>query len=117
MIEYAGILLLFLFAIGVAVAFLVLTTVLGPKNPTAVKSQPFECGQDPFELPRKRLSVKFYILGMLFILFDIELIFLFPWAVQYRALGFFGFVEMTLFLLILAVGYIYAWKKGGLEVK
>lgn len=117
MIEYVGILALFFFAIGVGAIFIILTTVLGPKKNNPIKEIPFECGEDPIELPRKRLSVKFYILGMLFILFDIEIVFLFPWAVQYRSLGFFGFAEMTVFLFILVIGYLFAWKKGVLDVK
>lgn len=117
MIEYAGIAVLLSLATGLALVFLILTSVLGPKKPSAVKSEPFECGMAPITPPKGRHSVKFYITGMLFILFDVELIFLFPWAVLYRELGVFGFLEMTLFLVILLVGFIYAWKKGALELQ
>ena len=117
MLEYAGIAILFLFAAGVAGLFIILSSILGPKKRTPVKAEPFECGEEPITLPKGQRSVKFYIVAMLFILFDIELVFLFPWAVLYRELGLFGFLEMAVFLLILAVGYIYAWKKGVLEIR
>ena len=117
MIEYAGIAILFVMSAGVAGLFIFLTSVLGPQRKTPVKSEPFECGEEPFALPRGQRSVKFYIVAMLFILFDIELVFLFPWAVLYRELGIAGFWEMAVFLLILMVGYIYAWKKGALEIR
>ena len=117
MTEYLGILILALLAAGVTGAFVLLTSILGPKHPTAIKAEPFECGETPVQLPRGRLSVKFYIFGMLFILFDIELVFLFPWAVLYRDLGLFGFLEMVFFLAVLALGYLYAWRKGALEIR
>ena len=112
--EYLGIVITFVLAGLIGTAFLVLATVLGPKKPTPAKSEPFECGAKPFGLPSGRFSVKFYLVGMLFILFDVELIFLFPWAVVYRSLGLPAFFEMLVFLGIVAVGFIYAWKKGAL---
>ena len=108
---------MFLMAGGVGALFIFLSQTLGPKKPNPVKDQPFECGQTPFELPTGRHAVKFYLAGMLFVLFDVELIFFFPWAVLYRELGIFGFVEMMVFLGILILGFIYAWKKGALEWK
>lgn len=117
MIEYAGIGILFLLSAGVAAIFIVLSSVLGPKNRTPVKADPFECGEDPIMLPRGRRPVKFYVFAMLFILFDIELVFLFPWAVLYKELGWPGFVEMAAFLLVLVMGYVYALKKGALEIR
>jgi len=102
-------------------AALVIATLLGlhlwlsPKNPTAIKGEPFESGKIPFALPKGRLSIKFYITAMLFLLFDIEIIFLFPWAVLFRELGIAGFIEMLVFIGILMTGFIYAWKKGALE--
>lgn len=117
MIEYAGIGILFLLSAGLAGLFIILTSILGPKKRTPVKAEPFECGVDPIALPRGRRPVKFYILGMLFILFDIELVFLFPWAVLYKQLGITGFIEMAVFLLVLVMGYLYAWKKGALEIR
>jgi len=117
MIEYAAIGILFLLSAGLAGLFIILTSILGPKKRTPVKAEPFECGVDPIALPRGRRPVKFYILGMLFILFDIELVFLFPWAVLYKQLGVTGFIEMAVFLLVLVMGYLYAWKKGALEIR
>ena len=115
MSEYLGLLIMFGLAAGVGAAFIVLASILGPKNPTPAKLEPFECGQEPFRLPSGRFSVKFYLVAMLFILFDVELVFLFPWAVVYRHLGAYGFIEMAVFIGILGVGYLYAWKKGALE--
>ncbi len=115
--NYFGILVMFVMAAGVAGLFIFLSQALGPRKPNAAKNQPFECGKLPFELPGGRHAVKFYIAGMLFVLFDIEMIFFFPWAVLYRSLGLFGFIEMTVFILILGLGFAYAWRKGALEWK
>ena len=113
--EYLGILIMFLLAAGIGGAFLLLASTLGPKRPSPAKAEPFECGKEPFGLPAGRFSVKFYLVAMLFILFDVELVFLFPWAVVYRTLGLYGFLEMLVFIGIVALGFIYAWKKGALE--
>ena len=115
MTEYLGILITFILAGLVAGAFLFLASILGPKRPSAAKNEPFECGKSPFALPAGRLPVKFYLVGMLFILFDIELVFLFPWAVVARGLGWTGFIEMAIFLGVVVLGFLYAWKKGALE--
>lgn len=115
--SYSGILILALMTAGFAALFIFLAQTLGPKRPSAVKDQPFECGKDPFELPSGRHSVKFYLAGMLFVLFDIELIFFFPWAVIYRNLGLFGFIEMMVFIAVLVLGFAYAWRKGALQWK
>ena len=101
-----------IFAVGSIVA----SSLLRPNNPNPVKSSAYECGNDPVRLPRgERFSVKFYVVAMLFIIFDIETIFLFPWAVEFRALGLFGLVEMGVFIGLVFVAYIYIWKKGGFE--
>ena len=113
--EYLGVLIIFILAAAIGGIFILLSSVLGPKRPTPAKVEPFECGEPPFHLPSGRFSVKFYLVGMLFILFDVELVFLFPWAVVYRNLGWFGFFEMALFLGIVVLGFYYAWKKGALE--
>lgn len=113
--EYASLLIVFAFAGVVASALLALSMLLGPKNPTHVKSQPFECGFEPIMLPRGRFGVKFYLVAMLFIIFDVELVFLFPWAVIFKGLGVTGFVEMMVFLGIVVVGLVYAWRRGALE--
>ncbi len=113
--HYFGILVMFILAGTVSFLFLVLASTLGPKKPNPAKDMPYESGKKPFELPTGRHSVRFYLAGMLFVLFDVELIFFFPWAVVYRKLGLFGFLEMTFFLAVLLLGLIYAWRKGALE--
>jgi NADH-quinone oxidoreductase subunit A len=113
--EYIGIAVSFLLAGGIAAAMVVLGSTLGKKNSTSVKLAPFECGKEPFSLPIGRLAIKFYLTAILFILFDVELVFLYPWAVVYRALGSVGLVEMGVFLGILMVGFVYAWDNGALE--
>ena len=92
-----------------------LGSTLGKKNPTSTKLAPFECGMDPYALPIGKLAIKFYLTGILFILFDVELVFLYPWAVVYRAIGFSGLVEMAIYLGVLMVGFVYAWDNGALE--
>ena len=114
-IEYVGILILILLSALLSGAMMVGHTLLGKKRPTPEKAEPFECGERQLMRPMGRFSVKFYLVAMLFIIFDIEIIFLFPWAVLYRRLGLFGFLEMGTFLLVLGVGLLYAWKKGALE--
>ena len=115
MLEYIGALILIALAAFIAGLMIVAHRFLGGRRPTPVKQEPFECGETPFHLPQGRLSIQFYLIAMLFIIFDIEILFLFPWAVLYRRLGLFGLVEMGIFLFILIVGYIYAWKKAALE--
>ena len=117
MTEYLGIVVAFLIAGGFAGLNVILAQVLGPKKPTAVKSEPFECGQVPFSLPVGRLSIKFYLTAILFILFDVELVFLYPWAVVYRGLGLVGLTQMVIFLGVLMVGFFYAWDNGALDWK
>jgi NADH-quinone oxidoreductase subunit A len=113
--EYIGIVVAFVFAGAFAALNIILASVLGPKKPSPVKSEPFECGQVPCALPVGRLSVKFYLTAILFILFDVELVFLYPWAVVYRTLGGSGLVEMVIFLAVLMAGFFYAWDNGALE--
>ena len=113
--EYIGIVVAFLIAGGFAGLNVLLAQLLGPKRPSAVKSEPFECGEVPFSLPVGRLSIKFYLTAILFILFDVELVFLYPWAVVYRTLGASGLTEMVIFLGILMVGFFYAWDNGALD--
>ncbi len=103
------------------VAFLVAAGTLGifylirPRKPNDIKLMPYECGITPFDDARGRYTVRFYIVAILFVVFDVETIFLFPWAVQFKLLGLFGLLEMAIFLGILIVGYIWIWKKGALE--
>jgi NADH-quinone oxidoreductase subunit A len=87
----------------------------GPKNPTDEKLSTYESGMKPLRTARERVSVKYYMVAMLFIIFDIEVVFLYPWAVNFRHLGMFGFVEMLVFIVILMLGYLYVWKKGALR--
>ena len=112
---YFPVLLLLLIGVGMAVAFVFLSQALGPKRYDPVKFSPYECGVDPFTSAEVRVSVRFYLVALLFILFDLETAFLYPWAVLFRDLGLFGFVEMAIFVGILLVGLVYAWKKGALE--
>jgi len=113
--EYVGIAVAFALAGAIAGVMVWLASTLGKKNPTSVKLAPFECGEDPISLPMGRMAIKFYLVGILFILFDVELVFLYPWAVVYRTLGVLGLVEMGVFLGILMVGFVYAWDNGALE--
>ena len=115
MIEYAGILILAFFAAFLVWLFIFLTSVLGPKRPNPAKNEPFECGEKPFAFPRAGMSAHFYVIAMLFIIFDVELAFLFPWAVLFRKLRFVGFIEMAVFIFFLLVGYLYALRKGAIE--
>jgi NADH-quinone oxidoreductase subunit A len=117
MSEYIGIAVAFVLAGVITAAMVVLASTLGKKKPSAVKSEPFECGEHPFSLPGGRLAVKFYLTAILFILFDVELVFLYPWAVIYRQpqMQLTGLVEMAVFLGILMVGYVYAWDNGALK--
>lgn len=115
--NYLGILWMFLIAASVSGIFIYLSEKLGPRKPNPAKLMPYECGETPFELPTGRHSVRFYLAGMLFVLFDVELIFFFPWAVVYRQLGISGFFPMVFFIFILALGFAYAWRKGALEWK
>jgi NADH-quinone oxidoreductase subunit A len=92
-----------------------LSTVLGPRKPTPEKSAPYECGMPPVGDARERHSVKFYLVAMIFLLFDIEIAFLYPWAMALRDLGWSGFAQVVLFILVLASGYAYIWRKGVLE--
>lgn len=111
---YGTILVLFVIAGGIAGAMFTLTHFLGPKNPNPTKDQPFECGNIARRFDQ-RVSVKFYIVALLFILFDMETVYLYPWAVTYRDLGWLGFWSMVSFVSILALGLVYVWKKGALD--
>lgn len=117
MLEYASILILGVFTAGVALIMLSANALFGPKKPNPVKAQPFECGVDPIALPHGRIPIHFYVAAMLFVVFDVELMFLFPWAVLVKELGWAGIVEMGFFLLIVVAGFLYAWKQGALEFK
>ena len=114
--DYLPILLLGILAVVFAVASLGVSSLLRPRRPNRPKLSAYESGNDPVRLPGgERFGVKFYVVAMLFIIFDIETIFLFPWAVTFRDLGLFGLLEMAIFIALVFVAYVYIWKKGGLD--
>lgn len=115
--NYGAILIYAVLVTGVALLMLSLNPWLGPKKPNPFKAEPFECGKDPIALPAGRLPIHFYVVAMLFVVFDVELVFLFPWAVQAKHLGWFGLLEVGFFLLIVVAGFAYAWKQGAIEFK
>jgi NADH-quinone oxidoreductase subunit A len=112
---YAPLLIQLLAAMGLSAVIILLSAVVGRHRPTREKEQPYECGIRPTGDAREPFSVHFYLVALVFILFDIEAIFLYPWALVYRELRTFGFVEMVLYIFILLAGYIYLWKKGALD--
>lgn len=112
---YVPVLLLIGFVIINAILMLALSHIVSPFKPTAVKGAPYESGMPPLGSTRERFSVKFYLIAMLFIVFDIEVVFLIPWGVAFRQLGLEGLIAMIVFILVLEVGHAYAWKRGALE--
>jgi len=115
MIEYIAIGLMVVLATAVALIAIGLGTIFGPRKESAAKSMPYESGMNPYGEGTRRMPIRFYLIAVLFILFDIEVVFFLPWAITFRQLGLFGLVEMVIFIVILLVGYVYAWKKGALE--
>lgn len=120
--SYLPILMLFALGLLIGGVFIGLSAVIGKKRPSAAKLMPYECGVDPISSPRRRFSVKFFLLAMIFLLFDVEVTFLFPWAVLVRkfaspavGLGPFILIEGLLFIAVLAVGLAYVWRRGALE--
>src|SRR5689334_10076048 len=102
-------------AVAVATGLIAASTLLGKRGRSPLKDSPYECGMAPTGSARERFSVKFYLVGMIFILFDIEAVFLYPWAVVYRELKMFGFFEMFIFIALILIGFFYVWKKGALD--
>jgi NADH-quinone oxidoreductase subunit A len=115
MLEYVAIGLMIFLATVVALIAIGLGYLFGPRKESEAKSTPYESGIAPFGPGTRRMPVRFYLIAVLFILFDIEVIFFLPWAITFRQLGLFGLIEMAIFIVILLVGYVYAWKKGALE--
>jgi NADH-quinone oxidoreductase subunit A len=113
--QYFPILLFIIVGLGLGVVLLSLGSLLAPSKPDPQKDSPYECGFEAFEDARMKFDVRYYLIAILFILFDLEIAFLFPWAVVLQDIGFEGFVAMMIFLLILIVGFAYEWKKGALE--
>ncbi len=113
--DYFSIIIFLIIALGFSVGFIILNFVLSPKNPDPEKLSAYECGFEPFEDSRMEFDVRFYLVAILFIIFDLEIAFLFPWAISLGKIGIFGFVSMMIFLFILTIGFIYEWKKGALD--
>ena len=113
--EYWPVLLFIVVAAGLGVVLLAIGLLAGPRRPEAEKLAPYECGFEAFEDARMRFDVRYYLLAILFIIFDLEIAFLFPWAVVFQQLGVIALIEMGLFLLLLVIGFAYVWKKGALE--
>ena len=113
--EYLPTLLFLIVATGIGIALILIGNLLGPKRPSAEKLSPYECGFAAFEDARMQFDVRYYLIAILFIVFDLEIAFVFPWALVFRELGVFGLVEMGVFLALLVIGFVYVWKKGAME--
>ena len=113
--DYFPIILFLIIALGLSMAFIILNLALSPNNPDPEKLSVYECGFEPFQDSRMEFDVRFYLVAILFIIFDLEIAFLFPWAISLGKIGLFGFVSMMIFLFILTIGFIYEWKKGALD--
>ena len=113
--NYLPILVFMLVGIAFGIAPVVLSALLAPHKPNPEKYSPYECGFAPFEDSRLKFDVRYYLVAILFIIFDLEIAFLFPWAVAFKKMGLFGVLAMALFLFLLLIGFIYEWKKGALE--
>ena len=113
--DYLPIILFLIIALTLSLAFIMINFILSPKNPDPEKLSDYECGFEPFEDSRMEFDVRFYLVAILFIIFDLEIAFLFPWAISLGNIGLFGFCSMMIFLFILTVGFVYEWKKGALD--
>ena len=113
--DYLSIILFLIIALGLSVAFIVINFIFSPKKPDPEKLSAYECGFEPFNDSRMEFDVRFYLVAILFIIFDLEIAFLFPWAISLGNIGILGFCSMMIFLFILTVGFIYEWKKGALD--
>jgi NADH-quinone oxidoreductase subunit A len=112
---WLGVVIMVVLGVGFAAVMIGLSVLLGPRNPTPEKLAPYECGMPAVGDARERQSVKFYLVAMIFLLFDIEVAFLYPWAMALRQLGWMGFMQVVLFMLLLLAGYVYVWRKGALD--
>ncbi len=113
--DYIPVLLMMIVGIGFGVVAVVLSAVLGPNRKSRVKKETYECGMTTVGAAYVQSPIKYYVVALLFLVFDLECVFLYPWAVHFKSLGLFGFVEMVIFMVILFVCYVYVWKKGALE--
>ena len=115
LLEYIPIIIFMVLALGMALLMVLASWIIGKNKPDDQKLSPYECGFDAFEDTRSQFDVRFYLVAILFIIFDLEVAFLFPWAVSLGSIGMIGFWSMIVFLIVLTVGFIYEWKKGALE--
>jgi len=113
--NYFSIIIFLFLSLGLSLGFVVLNFILSPKNPDPEKLSAYECGFEPFSDSRMEFDVRFYLVAILFIIFDLEIAFLFPWAISLGSIGIVGFISMMIFLFILTIGFIYEWKKGALD--
>ncbi len=113
--EYLPILIFLVIAVALTLVMVSASLLLGKQNPDSEKLSPYECGFEAFDDARRQFDVRFYLVSILFIIFDLEVAFLFPWAVAFKDVGWFGFWSMIIFLGVLTIGFIYEWKKGALE--
>ena len=113
--EYLSIIIFLFISLLLSIGFIVINYIASPSNPDPEKLSAYECGFDPFDDSRMEFDVRFYLVAILFIIFDLEIAFLFPWAISLGKIGIFGFVSMMIFLGILTIGFIYEWKKGALD--
>ncbi len=113
--QYLPVLMFILVGIGVGIAPQVIGYILGPNRPDSAKNSPYECGFEAFEDARMKFDVRYYLVAILFILFDLEIAFLVPWAAALRDVGLIGFIDIMIFLVILILGFVYMWKKGALD--
>jgi NADH-quinone oxidoreductase subunit A len=115
LVEYIAIAVMIAVATLIACIAIGLGELFGPKKKSEAKDMPYESGMDPYGAGTRRMPVRFYLIAVLFILFDIEVVFFLPWAITFRELGMFGLIEMMIFIAVLFIGYVYAWKRGALE--
>ena len=115
LVEYFPVLLFLIVVTGIGIVLLILGNLFGPKKPVAEKLSPYECGFEAFEDSRTKFDVRYYLIAILFIIFDLEIAFVVPWAVVFDQLGIFGLAEMGMFVGLLVLGFVYVWKKGALE--
>ena len=113
--DYLSLIIFLIIALGLSAAFITINYLVSPKNPDPEKLSAYECGFEPFNDSRMEFDVRFYLVAILFIIFDLEIAFLFPWAISLGNIGLLGFVSMMIFLFILTVGFVYEWKKGALD--
>ena len=113
--DYLSIIIFTFVALSLSIGFIALNFLFAPRNPDPEKLSAYECGFEPFNDSRMEFDVRFYLVAILFIIFDLEIAFLFPWAISLGSIGFLGFISMMIFLFILTVGFVYEWKKGALD--